>query len=331
MAASNGEDYILGYSQSEAERLDAQHVVCRRVNGDHAISPLLQTAVAAGEIRRVLDIGCGTGIWCYEAANELKASGVPTVTAVGLDIAQNDHWTKFASLDFKDLSSTIIFGLADLNDDTQMTAILERYGGTFDLVHAANLVSAVKKGKWQVHLERVFKLVRPGGYIQFAEFDTMDIYSNCIDPVGGEMLCIFHSAYNSLGLDVLCATEMAKRLANAGFSKISDNTLQIEPAWRDSKGVVQIDRVTVEWLVGMFRILRPLFLQVRQRSDYATLLETLPQWVHERTPDQKVEELLATEEQYDDAVKRAVKLATSSSEIHHVDPLLHVMVAQRPS
>ncbi|GER92013.1 hypothetical protein KDW_61750 [Dictyobacter vulcani] len=66
--------YVLPKDEQEIDRLDLQHYVFRYMLRDNYLAPLKNPG-------RILDIGCGTGLWAIELAK-----GFPTADIVGLDI-----------------------------------------------------------------------------------------------------------------------------------------------------------------------------------------------------------------------------------------------------
>jgi SAM-dependent methyltransferase len=69
--------YYLPNDEKEADRLDLQHHLWRMMlNGALYVAPITKTLGAA------LDLGCGTGIWAIELAEEH-----PSATVIGVDLS----------------------------------------------------------------------------------------------------------------------------------------------------------------------------------------------------------------------------------------------------
>lgn len=70
-------EYHLPNDESEQDRLDLQHAIFRYANDDKLfMAPLDRT-----KIYDVLDVGCGTGKWAMDVADEL-----PQASVLGFDL-----------------------------------------------------------------------------------------------------------------------------------------------------------------------------------------------------------------------------------------------------
>lgn len=331
--AGQGSDYMMGHSTSEAERLDQQHKFFRHVVDGRLISSILDHTVQLGQIRRVLDIGTGTGIWCYEAAAELREKGIPAqMEFVGVDIAESEQWKHrrvypTGVLKAEDAYATISLQVADLNDDAAMYQLVEQHG-KFDLINSRMLISAVKGGKWLEYLTRIFKLLRPGGYVQLFEADMMNSHAGrANDPTVGEALIITHAIYNGSGLDAEAAVRLADWLYEAGFVRVRDIANWCNPVVRQADGNLKIDEMLYGWHSTAYGVLKPLFLKLRDSPAYSQFLQKLPPHAFQSTADRRPEALLANEAEYDDFLKRHETALTQDPRYRTV---FRSVIAQRP-
>ncbi|KAL9058725.1 MAG: hypothetical protein Q9162_001593 [Coniocarpon cinnabarinum] len=114
-------------------------------NGLHAIP---QSLVANA---RILDLGCGTGIWCREMAEQY-----PGAFILGIDIDPPDE----ADGTFPD---NCHFAKADF-------AALWEFPGSeipFDVIHGRFLTMAVRD--WPAHIAKAIAHLKPGGILQCTE------------------------------------------------------------------------------------------------------------------------------------------------------------------
>ena len=306
----HGSGYMMGHSASEAERLDQQHVFFRHVVDEHLLSPLLDQSIRSGKIRRVLDIGTGTGIWCFDAAAELQAMNLQgPIELVGVDIAESEHWKKHSvypagAQPGKDAFATISLQVADLNDDVAMSKLADEHG-QFDLINSRMMISAVKQGKWEAYLERIFKLLRPGGYVQLFEADMINSHAGRLnDPTVSEALVITHAVYSGMGLDPETAVKLTVWLYQGGFVHVRDTAQWCNPITRQADGSLKIDKIIHQWHATAYQVLQPIFLKLRASLEYARFLEKLPQHALQCLGDDQPVKLLANEAEYRDFLSR---------------------------
>lgn len=300
---------MMGHSATEADRLDKQHTCFRHVVDNRLLHPTLEPAIRAGKIRRILDIGTGTGIWCYDSAVEMQSMNSPgPISFVGADIAENAHWDLHrrypASASSSEAYAEMHFQVADLNDDAAMDSLVEQYG-QFDLINSRMMISAVKSGQWPAYINRIFKLLRPGGYVQLFEADMMNSHASRLhDQTVAEALVITHAVYNGQGLDPGTAIKLADWLFQAGFVRVRDTAHWCNPVVQRADGGLDVDEVLYGWHSTAYGVLKPLFLTLRGGEEYAGLLKTLPPQAFVSLNGVEPETLLANEAQYNDFMRR---------------------------
>lgn len=78
--------YMLPNDEEEQDRLDMLHHIYKLIIG----GTLFRAPVADDHTRRILDLGCGTGLWCIEVADEH-----PNSMVIGTDLsAIQPEWVK---------------------------------------------------------------------------------------------------------------------------------------------------------------------------------------------------------------------------------------------
>ncbi|KAH7018473.1 S-adenosyl-L-methionine-dependent methyltransferase [Microdochium trichocladiopsis] len=129
---------------------DAQHDEAMDIL--HHMSTLMQDgklylADLGDNIGKVLDVGCGTGIWAIDFADQH-----PEAEVIGLDISpQQPHWIP-VNLKF------------EVDDITQPWTYPEN---TFDYIHLRWLVGSI--GDWTALYKEIFKALKSGGIFEHKE------------------------------------------------------------------------------------------------------------------------------------------------------------------
>ncbi|WVQ93699.1 hypothetical protein IAU59_000776 [Kwoniella sp. CBS 9459] len=145
---AQNDEYSLPNDEQELQRLEYQHRAIKA--GQKDINYLGPMPGNLGEGTRALDIGCGTGIWAIEMAQEF-----PHVEWIATDLTpvQRDS----------DLPDNLHFVQ---NDVTQGLPFPD---ASFDLVHARLLIMGIRN--WKVIIEEVLRVLKPGGMLCHVECD----------------------------------------------------------------------------------------------------------------------------------------------------------------
>src|SRR5215471_62012 len=140
-ASSQNVRYLLPRHPGEIDRLDIQHYALRETMGANFLAPVESP-------QRLLDVGCGTGQWGFEACHQF-----PEALVVGLDLVAGKpdkpsryHWVK----------ANILQGLPFVHDQ-------------FDFVHQGLLVTGVPLASWPQVVAEFVRVTRPGGWVELVE------------------------------------------------------------------------------------------------------------------------------------------------------------------
>ena len=159
--SSESSAYLLSYrskDQEEDKRLDSQHDVIKHAILDgHLIHPLIPLSAIQTSIA---DIACGTGIWLEDVRQtHFSKPTTHTPLLVGFDV--NAHA----------FDPTLAPAVKLIEHDCTQEFPSE-YIGKFDLVNMRGLAYAVPKDGFSRLISNAFKLLRPGGYVQWLETET---------------------------------------------------------------------------------------------------------------------------------------------------------------
>ncbi len=165
----------------------------------------LYRAPIPNDVQRVLDVGCGTGIWAIEFADEH-----PSAHVIGTDLSpiQPEHVPPNCEFLIDDCTKDWIFH------------------HPFDYIHTRAMVAAIKD--WGRFLEQAYENLKPGGYLECQEL-TFPII--CMDPgVTAEnsplmrWSDLFFEATAKINLDAGAPRHLAPKFRDAGFVDINLKT-----------------------------------------------------------------------------------------------------------
>jgi SAM-dependent methyltransferase len=143
--------YMLPKDVSESNRLDFQHYMLRYVLRANFLAPLRDP-------HDILDVGCGTGRWGAEMAQQF-----PRANVIGVDIvppAPNStavlQGREEAPENYVFVEGDVIKGLPFGND-------------AFDFVHMRLVVMALPADKWLPVIQELRRVTRSGGWIELVD------------------------------------------------------------------------------------------------------------------------------------------------------------------
>jgi ubiquinone/menaquinone biosynthesis C-methylase UbiE len=146
--------YVMPKDRVEGDRLDLQHHLYKLLLGRNAFARLRQP-------RALLDVACGTGIWCREMALEY-----PRAQVVGFDIDRTPLETSLARLGPG--------GQFPANFQFLEADALQRFPFAeeqFDYSHARAVSPFVPIARWPALVAEMVRVTRVGGYVELVDFD----------------------------------------------------------------------------------------------------------------------------------------------------------------
>ncbi|WWC91464.1 uncharacterized protein L201_006410 [Kwoniella dendrophila CBS 6074] len=141
------QEYALPADEEESDRLNSQHKAIVMTFNGHIPEPI-KTILLEKEKPRILDVGCGTGNWSVEVADQL-----PKALVTGVDLV---------SIHPKEYPSNVDLKRLDILED-----LPEGWEGSFDLIHARYLVFGINN--FNTLIPRLQKLLKPNGYLMMLE------------------------------------------------------------------------------------------------------------------------------------------------------------------
>ncbi|EME39323.1 hypothetical protein DOTSEDRAFT_83111 [Dothistroma septosporum NZE10] len=186
MAAYRSEGYPFNRDTLASTRLNLQHKIWVDSNGYH-----LHPSIPALENALIADIGCGTGIWAVEVARGRTECRVEAFD-LSLDQAPPKEWCP----------SNVTFNQLDV-----FAPVPAHMQGRYDVVNIRLFLCVLQSGNPMPLLHNLLELLKPGGYLQWQEYDPSTDKIVLADPsasapklraLRSSITTLFHSWVSSL-------------------------------------------------------------------------------------------------------------------------------------
>ncbi|KAL4732040.1 hypothetical protein ACLX1H_001045 [Fusarium chlamydosporum] len=140
-------EYNVPNDDQENERLDLQHALFLRTFDDKlGFAPPNDPEA---NVKHVLDIGTGTGIWAMDYADEHPAAEV-----IGIDLSP---------IQPSFVPPNVRFIIDDIEEEWQ-------YSTLFDYIHSRMMNSCV--ADWASYVAKIYDNLEPGGYVELQDIDV---------------------------------------------------------------------------------------------------------------------------------------------------------------
>ncbi len=198
--------YVLPHDLEERNRLDFQHYLLRHMLRGNFVAPVRDP-------REILDVGCGTGRWSIEMAQQF-----PRANVVGLDVAVPPvEQPRAGVVDTRPDNFVFVQGNA--------LEALPFPDNAFDMVHMRFLFLALPLAQWPSVVGELARVTRPGGWVELVE--------SCVLPPGRPNLVPSRARLDgwicqmlaSRGIDSMAGEHLAEFLAGAGLRQVQARQL----------------------------------------------------------------------------------------------------------
>lgn len=188
--------------QNEYDRLRTQHELHKAaMEGQLIRVPLSQDTPV-----RVLDSATGDGFWMVDIAKQY-----PKATLVGTDIVPK-HFEQL-----KDLPASISFKIQSVLEDWP-----EQDHGAFDLVHQRYCLAMFSPEKDAAIVSRLFKLVKPGGYIQLVDANLLGYDGGDAHPGMTKMMRYMQRGFTDANMNPAPGPNLAEWVGTAGAIDVKE-------------------------------------------------------------------------------------------------------------
>ncbi|WWC73334.1 uncharacterized protein I206_107301 [Kwoniella pini CBS 10737] len=203
-------NYALPADQEEIDRLNSQHRALTMLYGAVIPEPIKANLIEKTK-PRILDVGCGTGIWSIEVGEE-----IPKASIIGVDLV---------SIHPKNYPSNVSFEKFDILEDFPTS-----WQGSFDLIHARYLIAGIRD--FEGLLSRLYKLLKPNEYLIIMEPQAIwntannDFQITC--PNTAKICKIVYDTMIKLGIDPIPGQRVSEYIrSNARFEDVKTITLDL--------------------------------------------------------------------------------------------------------
>ncbi|KAK2841691.1 hypothetical protein FQN49_006005 [Arthroderma sp. PD_2] len=150
---ADGRGYMLDRGYFASSRLNFQFYLWKeslRFNLHPSIT------IPRDDSLRIADVATGTGLWLFDLARELPASAKLDGFDISLANAPQKHWWP----------QNVTMREWNVFDD-----VPEELVGQYDIVHLRLLILVVENSDPRPIIQRVFRMLKPGGYIQWDDLN----------------------------------------------------------------------------------------------------------------------------------------------------------------
>ncbi|KAK8039802.1 hypothetical protein PG993_008213 [Apiospora rasikravindrae] len=198
---SSNDKYHLPNDIREMDRLELQHLLWMELLGGRLhLAPLQKINVT-----HALDVGCGTGNWTIEFANQN-----PDVQVIGTDLSPIQP-------DYVPVNCTFY-----IDDATKDWSFHQR----FDYIHARMLTFGITN--WENFIDQAYQYLQPGGFLELQEWNVP------LESPDGSLrehhalhrwTQIMDRACSKIGIDIRSAGDHADRMRSRGFDHVVERRL----------------------------------------------------------------------------------------------------------
>jgi SAM-dependent methyltransferase len=191
---------LLPQDDQEIHRLDFQHYALRAALGGDYLTPLEPKSIGT-----MLDVGCGTGRWARERAEEF-----PLAQVTGLDIESHLPAPPLPE-NFQFVQANILMGLPFPDH-------------SFDFVHQRFLVGAIPAQQWPSVLRELVRVTRSGGWIELLESGFVSHHAG---PATTQFQSWWLEGEKKLGFNLALIPHLDRLVGNAGLRNVQMKTVPL--------------------------------------------------------------------------------------------------------
>ncbi|KAJ3876169.1 hypothetical protein F5051DRAFT_412351 [Lentinula edodes] len=194
--------YLLPADDVETRRLNAQHnIITNAFGGKLSVAP---TNLATGD--RVLESAAGSGIWALEFFETNRADGI-TLDIECIDISSEQFPTTHPPEIKFSVNSVVNLPNPEWTE-------------RFSFAHQRLLVAAMNDSLWHLAVAELFRVVKPGAWVELVEIEAQGFGSWSVGPHSTKLAFLINTMYDKRGVIGDLSVYLPVILKEAGFVDI---------------------------------------------------------------------------------------------------------------
>ncbi|CAG8486856.1 9072_t:CDS:10 [Ambispora leptoticha] len=221
-------EYPLPNFDKEKDRNLVQHFLYRYIWQSYFSSPVIEKLKIEGA--KVLDVGCGTGLWAQDIAIKYDKA-----TVYGIDKA--NVLPKTVNLPNVKFIQHDILKKLPMEDNT------------FDFVHIGFLGSSFTKSQWtETVLPELVRLTKPTGFMELMEVDAQGMNEG---PAAQLLISGVQAYFRNKGIDPILTPHLEKFLKSCGLRQIKrEENFHPIGEWGERAGELALS----DWIQGLMKL-----------------------------------------------------------------------------